>query len=255
MKLDILLTTTNKSFDEIISLINKLHITSNVVIGNQFKEESINNYFIGNQRITVVNTKEKGCSRNRNNLLKYTDADIVVFADDDEVFVDNYEKIIISTFSSNPLSNAIYFAVNVNKDARPVRIFNKSRKAKWKDVSALGVWGLAIKRSVIDKYNLRFDDNFGPGAKYPMGEDSIYLCDAIKRVDNFYTSTSLLAYIEQYESTWFRGYDKSYFINLAIATKRLFPHTFLFHVMKNVIYYTMKGFNPFKIFWWMIRRK
>lgn len=88
-----------------------------------------------------------------------------------------------------------------------------------------------------------------------MGEDSIYLRDLLKRSNNVFTSIGLLATIKQESSTWFKGYDKNYFINLGKATKRIYPRTFIFHVFKNVIYYTLKGFNPFKVFWWMIKRK
>lgn len=255
MTLDILLTTVNKTVDEIISLINSLNITSNVIVGNQFKEASVNTYYIGEQRVTIVNTKDKGCSKNRNHILTYSDADIVLFADDDEIFTNNYYSIITEAFISNKEAEAIYFAVSVNKESRPVRIFNKNKKASWKDISALGVWGLAIKRETIKKYNLSFDENFGPGSKCPMGEDSIYLRDLIKASNEVYTNTALISYIEQYQSTWFKGYNKDYFINLGKATKRLYPYTFLYRVMKNIIYYLKRGINPFKVMFYMIKRK
>ena len=224
-------------------------------MGNQFKENSVNTYFVNGYKITVVNTKEKGCSRNRNHILNYSSSDIVLFADDDEIFTDDYYSIIVNTFKNNKEAEAIYFKVDVNKESRPVRMFNSNRRARWKDISALGVWGLAIKRDTINKYNLSFDENFGPGSICPMGEDSIYLKDLISCSNNVFTNTSLVAYIEQSESTWFKGYNKDYFVNLGKATKRIYPYTFLFRVSKNVIYYTIKGFNPFKVLWWMIRRK
>ena len=254
MTLDILLTTTNKTVDQIITLVNKLHITSNVIVGNQFKENSMNDYFTNGIKIKVVNTVEKGCSKNRNHILKCSNADVVLFADDDEVFADNYYSTIIDAFESNKDAEAIYFKVDVNDESRPVRMFNTNKKAKWKDISALGVWGLAIKRETIDKYHLSFDESFGPGSISPMGEDSIYLKDLISSSNNVYTDTSLIAYIEQTESTWFKGYDKEYFVNLAKATKRIYPRTFHYHVIKNVIYYTFKGHNPFNVWWCMVRR-
>lgn len=255
MTFEILLTTTNKNVDEIITLINKLNITSNVIVGNQFKEDSVNTYYIHDQRITIVNTKDKGCSKNRNHILTYSNADIVLFADDDEVFTQGYYEVITKAFEANKEAEAIYFGVNVNKESRPVRIFNKNKKAVWKDISALGVWGLAIKRDTINKYHLSFDEDYGPGSKCPMGEDSIYLRDLIKSGASVYTNTSLISYITQYQSTWFKGYNKDYFVNLGKATKRLFPHSFLYRVMRNVIYYLKRGHNPFKVLCWMIRRK
>ena len=117
-----------------------------------------------------------------------------------------------------------------------------------------GVWGLAIIRSCINKHQLQFDEAFGPGTTNPMGEDSIYLRDLLKRSNNVFTSIDLLTTIEQESSTWFKGYDRNYFINLGKTTKRIYPYTYLFRVIKNVIYYTLKKKNPFKVTYWMLKR-
>lgn len=68
-------------------------------MGNQFKENSVNTYFINGYKITVVNTKEKGCSKNRNHILNYSSSDIVLFTDD-EIFTDDCYSIIVNAFDN-----------------------------------------------------------------------------------------------------------------------------------------------------------
>ena len=59
MTLDILLTTTHKSIDDIITLVNKLNIKSNVIVGNQFKENSVNTNFVNRYKIQLLTLKKK----------------------------------------------------------------------------------------------------------------------------------------------------------------------------------------------------
>jgi hypothetical protein len=47
-------------------------------------------------------------------------------------------------------------------------------------LSNIGIIDVAFKEETIEKYNLAFDERFGPGGHYPIGEDFIFLTDALK---------------------------------------------------------------------------
>ena len=248
MKIDILLTTYHKNHKEILDLLKHLNIKSSVIVGNQTNNEGEFTYKVDGSPVLIVETNDKGVSKNRNNILKYSKADIVIFADDDEIFTDDAISIIEESFNENKEADAIYFSINIKGSARPVRLFQKSRKAKWKDISPLGVWGLAIKTSAIKNYNLEFDTNFGPGSKNSMGEDSIYLKDCYDSRMNLFTSTKTIATIEQTQSTWFKGYDDDYFINLGQTTKRIYKNKCRLKFIKYTLYYLLKfRKNPLKV--------
>ena len=71
-------------------LVKKMNISSNAIIINQCSETSYEEFIYNNHSIKVYNFNEKGIGLSRNNGIMRTNADIVLFADDDEVLVDNY---------------------------------------------------------------------------------------------------------------------------------------------------------------------
>lgn len=255
-KFGIILTLKSKYMPiaEVEVFLKHRNISSNIVIGNQCGLNKLIGFDHGGS--FYVCSKDNGCSIHRNKLLQFTDFDLVLFSDDDQYFINDYENIIVSEFKNNPKADAIYFKVDVHGDDRPVRIFNKDGKARWKDLSPLGVWGLVIKREVINKYNLSFNENFGPGTDCPMGEDSIYLRELLKHTKNVYLCSKKIADITQEQSTWFKGYDKRFFINIGKVNKYIYPKAFFYHVIKNSIYYFFKfKINPFKVIKWMYEGK
>lgn len=251
----ILITTTNSILNKsnVFNFVRKNNVNGNFIIGNQSK---IKEGIISGTNYILINSNSTGCSLNRNSILKYCTSDLVLFSDDDQIYVNNYEQIILDEFEKNPKTDAIYFKVDVHSDDRPVRMFDKNGRARWKDLSPLGVWGLVIKREVINKYNLFFNENFGPGTDCPMGEDSIYLRELLKHTKNVYLCSKKIADITQEQSTWFKGYDKQFFINIGKVNRFIYPKTFFYHVVKNSIYYFLKfKINPFKVIKWMYQGK
>jgi hypothetical protein len=54
-------------------------------------------------------------------------------------------------------------------------------KHNLKTLSNIGIIDVAFREELIDKYNLSFDERFGPGGYYSIGEDFIFMTDAIKK--------------------------------------------------------------------------
>jgi len=53
-----------------------------------------------------------------------------------------------------------------------------------KSLSIIGIIDVAFKEEMIEKYNLRLDKWSGPGSEYSIGEDFIFITDAIKKKIN-----------------------------------------------------------------------
>lgn len=65
------------------SLIEKMNIQSDAIVGNQCSKNSIENFIYGNHCITYLNFAEKGVGLNRNNALMRATGKYCLFADDD----------------------------------------------------------------------------------------------------------------------------------------------------------------------------
>ena len=129
MKIEILLAVMNcTNENEINKILEKNQITGQVLVANQ----ATNTAFTENkEKIKVISYNEIGASQNRNRLLENATGDICAFADDDTVFVKDYEKIIEKEYKKRKDADIIvFFAENQNKSReKNKKIGNKNKKA------------------------------------------------------------------------------------------------------------------------------
>ena len=91
MKIEVLASVMNKSNHDILKQMN---LKTDAIIINQSNCFNYEEIMYNNNNIRFISFNEKGVGLSRNNALMRSNADIVVFADEDETFVDDYEKII-----------------------------------------------------------------------------------------------------------------------------------------------------------------
>ena len=83
------------------SKLEEMNIHSDVVFANQdnrFDYKELN--FDGEHIAKLVTTNTVGVGKNRNIAFLYADADICLLADDDVVYKDNVEKIVLEEFNN-----------------------------------------------------------------------------------------------------------------------------------------------------------
>ncbi|GAM12020.1 glycosyltransferase family A protein [Mesobacillus selenatarsenatis] len=168
---------------ELIRLFDSLENQSNgdfeVILVSQDNEEKIknllSNYNFSHKHIHI---NKKGLSHARNVGLNYISGDIVTFSDDDCWYLnDSFEKV--HSYLKNSSAGIICF-----------QMFDPDKNEYLKNypdevqptVSKRGLWSKSSIEIFIDlkkvkKEHLRFDEEFGLGAKYPSGEENILLFD------------------------------------------------------------------------------
>ncbi len=212
MKLQVLVTTMHQTD---LSIAKRMNISGAVLFANQADRYD----YVRSEReggtVEMVTTPTRGTSKNRNIALECSspETEYIVFSDDDLVFKDDYERLILQEFEVHPEAEAIKFNLyNIcNERKIAMRRIEKYRKATRRSVSASGVWALAIRRDVLMRKNLRFNEAFGPGTEDFCGEDTIFLQELIQKKVKFYLSPVEIAGIDQAESCWFEGYTDKYF--------------------------------------------
>ncbi|TQA84388.1 hypothetical protein FKY82_01455 [Enterococcus faecium] len=230
--MEVLVSSMNKD----MSLFKKMNIQTNAIIINQTPDISGN--FSYKQQIFDDKTwkfysmSEKGVGRSRNNALLRASDDIVIMADEDEVFVDGYEKIINDAYSKYPEADMIVFDVNVHdrngiknrvKKTGRVRIFNSLK---------YGTVTFTFKRENILKSNIFFSLLFGGGAKFQSGEDSIFIAEVLTKGLRVYSYKELIADVYNDASSWFLGYDEKYFVDRGALYKALAPKYYSFLILQ-----------------------
>ena len=213
MKIEVLVCTMHQSD---ISKYSEMNLQTDAVIANQADVSDFEQCQISGNNVRFITTDTRGASLNRNIALIYSKADIVVFADDDQILVDGYEQLVKDAFAQNPDADAIKFYCESTNSKRPlaykgVKEVEKSSRIK---IMSAGVHALAVKKEFLEKNNIWFDNSIGPGREIYCGEDSVFIDTLIKNKAVIYLSPVLLSYVKQQESSWFKGYDEQYFISV-----------------------------------------
>lgn len=206
MKLDVLLSAMYLNNADIV---DNLNITGNVIVINQCDEENDHTHIDGERQIRFISTRQRGLSKSRNMAIESSDADICILCDNDVKYHKDYEKTIISAFERNKDADICVFFIKRPERTEPV----KEQEGNLGYLMAMKIFSpeIAFKKSSIK--GLRFNEKFGAGAEYGMGEENIFLWQAKRaglRVK--YIPVEIAKTIPN-ESTWFKGYNDTFFRN------------------------------------------
>ena len=210
-----------------LTYINKLNIRADAVIVNQCGRESCRDAELKDgmviidgkpcggtdterpdQRVRIVEKNEKGLSRSRNLALSMASDDICIFCDNDVRYNDDAVAVIEDAFARYPDAGIICFFIERPERHEPVR----STEGTMSKIEMMRIFSpeIAVRRSKLG--DLRFDERFGAGAKYKMGEENIFLFEAARRgIDRIYIPVKIAETLPN-ESSWFTAYDREFYI-------------------------------------------
>lgn len=211
MTLQVLISTM---FEKDYSLLERMNVQSNCVIVNQTYDNSVIEFVFKGHNITWINSKERGLSKSRNLALKYANADILLLADNDEIFREDYDNLILNDFAKNKKADLICFNIESIDNKRSRYINKKNKKLSFLNVFKYGSARIGFRRNFLDKFKIKFNENFGAGTENGGGEDSLFLNDFLKNGGLCFSSPVFIADIDDSKSTWFNGYNEKYFFNL-----------------------------------------
>lgn len=168
------------------SLLDKMNIDSDVIVGNQCTFNSIEKFMYKSHNAVYLNFNERGVGLNRNNSLIRATGDICLFAD----------VIVFNLIEKNPTRY----------------IIKKAHRVTWFNYLRYGTARISIRLDKIKKNAIYFNQCFGGGTDYSHGEDNLFLTSCLKNKMKIYALPIELAELtEERVSTWNKGYDKKYF--------------------------------------------
>lgn len=235
MKIQVLVATMNQQ--NIEKLLEEMNISTEAIITNQTNAFFYKEIRYKNNDIKIYNFNEKGVGLNRNNSLMRADGDIILIADDDIRYIDNYAEIVLREFEEKPDADIIIFNIFSKDQERNRYVIKKNKRIYTYNCLRYGAVRMAIKLDSIKNKNIFFSLLFGGGAKYGSGEDSIFIYNCIRSGLKAYSSTKEILMLRENESTWFKGYDEKFFYDkgalLASIFKRKSCITIPIFILKN----------------------
>ncbi len=207
MKIQMLVSAVNQ---DVRTLAERMNIRTDAVVINQCGENSYEEYNHCSHAVCCYSFKERGVGLSRNSALMRAQAEISVFADEDIIYEDGYEKKIELAFDNNKEADMILFNVKVAPSRRTY--WNEGEKRiRWYNYGRYPAYSIAARTDSLHRANVSFSLLFGGGAKYSNGEDSLFLRDCLKKRLKIFASTEVIGEEKERESTWFHGYNDKFF--------------------------------------------
>ena len=199
------------------SLLDKMNIQSDAIICNQCDKTEFTEFEYKGHNIKWLSFTDRGVGLNRNNGLMRATADIVLFADDDVVYDDGYAKTIEDYYAKNPQADVVVFNFNRITNGITSLIVEKEGKASKRDITKYGTVCISAKREKLHFRNITFHLQFGGGAKYSCGEDTLFLQDCYNKKLQIFITKEVLGTVTDGDSSWFKGYTDKYFFDKGVV--------------------------------------
>lgn len=221
MKIEVLVATVGQSD---LSLYEKMNLQGDAVIANQCGEWGYREASFEKGSAKMLSTATKGIGVNRNLALELSKGDVLVFADDDMVYYDGFVESIEKAFRQHPDADMIFFGLDYTKNGEIIdKRRCKPRRVRLWNSFQYGACRLAVKRSSVNKRNIRFSTLFGGGTQYGSGEDTLFIRDCFRKGMRAYAVDLVPGVTEKGSSTWFEGYNEKYVFDKGAMLACAFP--------------------------------
>lgn len=218
--LEILVSTMNRnSLDFLIPMFPFCHFSDfSILIINQTEES---NLLVSDfPSVRVINSFEKGLSKSRNLALKNAIGKIVLIADDDVVYKADFDKAIIQAYNQYKDKAVISFCIEKH-NGLPFKKYSPNAKMNLSLMELFNVLSIEISlnKSFVDKIGVRFDENFGLGSTFEMGEEAIFLSDIKYKINQIAFVPSLIATHPEISSNEKFDFVQRYYIQGAFLAR------------------------------------
>lgn len=163
----------------------------------------------------VYDTCSRGLSKSRNLAIANSVGDICMLSDDDEIFIENFEEVVLKAYDNIPKADVIIFKItNLNK-----KLGNKAKRLNKWDLLRVSSLQISFKRSSVNGV-VKFDTNLGAGTGNGGGEENKFLLDCHKaKLKIYFVPYEVAELTKGSDSTWFFGFGEKYFYNLGASLR------------------------------------
>lgn len=227
------------------SLLKKMNIQSDVIVGNQCDINSVEHFDYDGHDAVFLNFAERGVGLNRNNALMRATGDIVLFADDDMVYDDNYVETISNAFDRNSKADVIIFNIVGREQGHD--LIKKTTRVNYLNFLRYGTARIAVRLKSVKEKGIYFNQCFGGGTEHCHGEDNLFLASCLKNKLLVFAVPEYIATLtEGRESTWNVGYDEKYLRDQGTLYKAITPACWKFLCLQDAL---RRGKRDYKMKW------
>lgn len=204
-----------------LELAEEMHVNSDAIIVSQGAGYGYEELEYKGHKLRYFAMEDRGVGLNRNTALLHATADIVLFADEDIVYCEDYSQKVLEQFEMHPKADMLLFNVKAS-EGRETYHTQKFGRVRWYNCGRYPTYSFAVRREMLHKNNITFSLLFGGGTKYSNGEDSLFIRDCLNAGMKVYRVPVHIGAETARESTWFQGYNEKLFFDRGVLYSYLY---------------------------------
>lgn len=251
MKIEILCATMHQTD---FSKIDEMNICNcDVIFANQANRFAYNEVNTAENTAKMLTTATIGVGKNRNFLLELASGEVLLFADDDLQYEEDFLQTINDAFTKFEKAEMIIFGIQhaINGQVFRNRI-PKTGRVPFLKALRYGTCAIAIRREAVLKNNLHFSELFGGGCLYSYGEDTDFIVQCFKKHLKIYSYHKVIATTNKDTSTCYTGYGEKYFFDKGALSRHslgLMAFPFMLHMAKKRMESDLNFIDRLKHLW------
>lgn len=127
--------------------------------------------------LTVVPLETRGVAASRNAALDRAETPFLLFGDDDIAFDMGGVKRLLAVLEADP---ALAIVTGRRGGSAPARYAGQGHPLRLWNAAKTGTPEILLRLAPVRAAGVRFDAKFGLGGKYPLGDEYVFLADALK---------------------------------------------------------------------------
>lgn len=203
------------------SIASDMNLQTDAIVIDQADENGYDEYDHKGHQIRIYSFKERGVGLSRNNALLRSDADIILFADEDIVYEDGYADRILEAYDKYRDADMLLFNVEASEGRSTYHTDTPVRIHRW-NCGRYPTYSFSCRREKIIGKNITFSLLFGGGAKYSNGEDSLFIDECLRKGLKIYALPVSIGREIARPSTWFEGYNDKFFYDRGVLYRFLY---------------------------------
>ena len=130
--------------------------------------------------VKVFELKNRGVAKSRNAAITNTETEYLLFGDDDIKFNESGIALAINYMNTNPGVSILLMQATDESGKLRKRYPAKSHKLKLTNSAKAATYEMMIRVSDLKAAEIKFDENFGAGAPNYLGDEYIFIADALR---------------------------------------------------------------------------
>ncbi|RSK39169.1 glycosyltransferase family A protein [Mangrovimonas spongiae] len=233
---EVLISTMNRtSLDFLYYMFqhNDLSKTRVLIINQTIKGKELMSTL---ENVRVFNVLDKGISKSRNLAIANAVGEICLIADDDEVFVKGFKEVVLNTFHENKKVTLVRFKIETF-EGDPFKNYSKldTKKINVLDILSTSSIEVAFKRREVVNKKIIFNERFGLGAEFKMGEEQLFLNKIKESGLNMIYKADTIAFHNKM-STINKTTVKDKYLAQGAVCYKLFPKTMWFWIVLKLFF-------------------